>query len=35
MEIGDYVVYTGCSQEQVNFGNCDDPRGRLIEGQEY
>lgn len=34
-DIGDYVIYTGCSDSQAQWGSCDDPRGRLVEGQEY
>ena len=29
------VVYTGCSDAQVKFGDCDDPRNTLFIGQEY
>ena len=29
------VVYTGASDEQVSWGNCDDPRGVLTEGNKY
>lgn len=29
------VVYTGASDAQVNWGGNDDPRGVLIEGNEY
>lgn len=34
-EIGDCVLYTGCIDEQVEWGNNDDPRGVLIENQKY
>ena len=27
--------YTGATDAQVNFGNCDDPRGLLSEGTVY
>lgn len=29
------VEYIGCSQEQINWGNNDDPRSFLIVGKEY
>lgn len=32
---GDSVVYIGCIDEQVRWGNNDDPRGILIENQKY
>lgn len=32
---GDHVVYTGCIDEQVRWGNNDDPRGILMENQMY
>jgi hypothetical protein len=31
----DIVEYIGCSQEQINWGNNDDPRSSLIIGKEY
>jgi hypothetical protein len=31
----DVVEYIGCSQEQINWGNNDDPRSFLIVGKEY
>lgn len=32
---GDHVVYVGCSDEQVRWGNNNDPRGILMENQKY
>lgn len=32
---GDYVKYIGCTQEQINWGNNDDPRRILFEGDTY
>lgn len=32
---GDFVIYTGASDEQVNYGGGDDPRGLLIVGHKY
>ncbi len=32
---GNTVKYIGCSQDQINWGNNDDPRGILIEGDKY
>ncbi len=32
---GDKVKYVGCSDEQIRFGNCDDPKGILKEGDIY
>ena len=29
------VKYIGASDAQVNWGNCDDPRNVLIEGEVY
>lgn len=29
------VKYIGCSQEQINWGNNDDPRDMLIIGDKY
>jgi hypothetical protein len=33
--IGDKVMYIGSTQEQINWGNNDDPRKVLVEKQEY
>ena len=33
--VGDKVIYLGCTQEQINWGSNDDPRGLLIENNEY
>jgi len=35
MNIGDTVRYIGCTNEQINWGNNDDPRSFLIIGREY
>ena len=35
MKSGDTVIYLGCSQQQINWGNNDDPRSYLIVDQEY
>ena len=35
MKKNDTVEYTGCSEEQVKWGNNDDPRSCLILGKEY
>ena len=35
MKKNDIVEYIGCSQEQINWGNNDDPRSFLIVGKEY
>jgi len=35
MEKNNIVEYTGCSQEQIRWGNNDDPRSYLIIGREY
>jgi len=32
---GNKVIYLGCSQEQINWGNNDDPTKILIEGAIY
>jgi hypothetical protein len=32
---GNTVKYIGCIDEQVRWGNNDDPRGILIEGNKY
>ena len=34
-EIGDKVRFTGCSNSQAQFGNCDDPRDALVFDAEY
>lgn len=33
--MNDKVIYTGATDAQVNWGSCDDPRLRLLEGNEY
>ena len=35
MKKNDIVEYVGCSEEQIKWGNNDDPRSFLIIGQEY
>ena len=35
MEKNNIVEYTGCSQEQIRWGNNDDPTLSLIVGKEY
>ena len=35
MKKNNIVEYTGCSQEQIRWGNNDDPRSYLIIGKEY
>ena len=35
MKKNDTVEYIGCSQEQIDWGNNDDPRSFLIVGKEY
>ena len=35
MKKNDTVEYLGCSDEQVRWGNNDDPRSFLIVGKEY
>ena len=35
MEKNNIVEYIGCSQEQIRWGNNDDPRSYLIIGREY
>ena len=35
MKKNDIVEYIGCSQEQINWGNNDDPRSYLIVGKHY
>jgi hypothetical protein len=32
---GDYVKFTGCSREQVNWGNNTDPENILVPGGVY
>ena len=32
---GNLAKYIGCSQNQINWGSNDDPRGILIEGDLY
>lgn len=32
---GARVIYHGTRDEQVKWGGCDDPRGKLTEGQTY
>jgi hypothetical protein len=33
--LNDRVIYLGCTDEQVNWGNNDDPRKILVEGAVY
>ena len=35
MKVGDYVKFTGCTREQVNWGNNTDPEDLLIPGGVY
>ena len=35
MEKRKKVKYLGCDQDQIKFGNCDDPRGLLEVGRVY
>ena len=35
MEKNNVVEYTGCSQEQIRWGNNDDPTLSLVVGREY
>ena len=35
MKKNDTVEYIGCSQEQINWGNNNDPRSVLVIGKEY
>ncbi|NBW58415.1 hypothetical protein EBR43_11705 [bacterium] len=35
MKSGDIVRYLGCTQEQINWGCNDDPRGILMENTNY
>lgn len=30
IEVGDFVKYTGCSKEQIRWGNNDDPNDQLM-----
>jgi hypothetical protein len=32
---GNYVKFTGCTKEQVQWGNNTDPKGILIVGDKY
>ena len=32
---GDKVIYIGCTQDQINWGNNDDPRKILFENTAY
>jgi ribosomal protein S1 len=35
MEVGDIVIFTECSDAQINWGNNDDPNKYLTKGEEY
>jgi len=35
LHAGDIVEFIGATDEQVNFGNCDDPRAILSMGSKY
>jgi len=35
VKVGDYVKFTGCTREQVNWGNNTDPEDLLIPGGVY
>ena len=35
IDVNDRVQYIGCSPEQINWGNNDDPSGLLEEGYVY
>jgi hypothetical protein len=35
MEIGNIVIFLGCDQDQINWGNNDSPNENLIVGNEY
>jgi len=35
MKAGDKVRYLGCSEDQANWGNYDDPRKYLTKGETY
>lgn len=32
---GDFLIYIGCDEDQINFSNHDDPREKLIIGNKY
>lgn len=32
---GTLVKFIGCSEEQTNWGGCDNPNGILIDGDKY
>ena len=34
-DAGAFITYTGANDAQVNWGSHDDPRGLLVEGQQY
>lgn len=34
-QVGETVEYIGCSEEQIRWGNNDDPRSFLVVGKEY
>jgi hypothetical protein len=34
-EVGDWVKFIGCSTEQIQWGNNDDPKDKLIIGNNY
>lgn len=34
-EVGDNVKFLGCSKEQIQWGNNDDPTGILVIGKTY
>ena len=35
IQVGNTVRYKGCSPEQIAWGNNDDPKGLLLEGNTY
>ncbi len=35
LRTGRYVKFLGCSKDQINWGNNDDPTGILIVGDKY
>jgi ribosomal protein S1 len=35
MEVGDIVIFIGCSDSQINWGNNDDPNKYLTKGEKY
>jgi hypothetical protein len=35
IKTGDTVKFLGCSQEQINWGGCDDPNPHLFVGDKY